>query len=156
VQTQLLVPEAGSVHNKSQDAQAKYTNVTFSSVTGAPKKGYHLKTTADPRQAIQQMTAGKDKLAGMQEEKRKAVEEGEKWAKASAKLEGVKVRDDEARLKKAAKRKEKEKAKSKKTWFVVSAIILSDDNLTEAGMRGRSRLRRRWLHGRKSGQIILR
>lgn len=118
MQTQLLVPEAGSVHNKSQDAQAKYTNVAFSSVTGAPKKGHHFKTTADPRQALRQVAARKDKLASMSEEKRKAVEEGEMWAKASAKLDGVKVRDDEIRLEKAAKRKEKEKSKSKKAWFV--------------------------------------
>ena len=107
----MLVPEAGSAHNKSRDAQAKYANVVFSSVTGAPKKGHHFKMTAYPRQAV---TARKDKPVGMLEEKGKA----EKWAKASAKLDGVKVRDDEIRPKKAAKRKEKENAKSKTAWFV--------------------------------------
>ncbi|KAF8345678.1 surfeit locus protein 6-domain-containing protein [Amanita rubescens] len=112
---QLLVPDS---QKKSQDTgpQAKYTNVTFSSMAGGPKKGHHLKVAADPRQALEQITARKEKLAGMSEEKRKVVEEGEKWAKAEAKLEGVKVRDDEGRLKKAAKRKEKEKSKSKKAW----------------------------------------
>lgn len=54
----------------------------------------------------------------MPEEKRKAVEEKEKWTKAEARLEGVKIHDDEIKLKKAAKRKEKEKAKSKATWYV--------------------------------------
>ncbi|KAK2466574.1 hypothetical protein APHAL10511_001436 [Amanita phalloides] len=112
----LLVPDAGHVHDKPQDPQAKYTNVSYSNIAGAPQKGQHLKTTANPRQALEQMSARKEKLAGMPEEKRKAVEEKEKWLKAEAKMDGVKVRDNEARLKKAAKRKEKEKTKSKKVW----------------------------------------
>ena len=65
----------------------------------------------------------------MPEEKRKAVEEKEKWAKAGARLEGVKIHDDELKLKKAAKRKEKEKAKSKTTWYVVLLDLMRHDRL---------------------------
>ena len=92
-------------------------SVTYSSLTGSSKKGQQFKTTSDPQQALQQLASRKEKLASMPEEKRKAIEDREKWAKAEARLEGVKVHDDESRLKKAAKRKEKEKSKSKKDWY---------------------------------------
>jgi len=92
------------------------TTVAYSALEGTAKKGQKFRTTADPQQALQQLSARKEKLAALPEEKRKAIEEKEKWAKAEARLEGVKVHDDEARLKKAAKRKEKEKQASKKTW----------------------------------------
>ena len=101
---------------------AGITNVSFSAVAGpsSSKKSRSLTTASNPSLALGQLTARKEKLAIMPEEKRKAVEEHEKWEKAEARMEGVKVKDDEARLKKAAKRKEKEKEKSQKRWCVKS------------------------------------
>ncbi|KAF9484252.1 hypothetical protein BDN70DRAFT_872743 [Pholiota conissans] len=113
--TQLLVPDNPQGF-KQQGPQASMTTVAYSSLSGTVKKGEKFKTTADPQQALQQLNARKEKLAALPEEKRKAIEEKEKWAKAEARLDGVKVHDDESKLKKAAKRKEKEKSKSKKTW----------------------------------------
>ncbi|OSX58377.1 hypothetical protein POSPLADRAFT_1185227 [Postia placenta MAD-698-R-SB12] len=119
--TQLLVPEEGSSSKSgpSQDTRSAVTNVAFSALagsSGSSKKAQHLKTASNPTQALEQLAARRERVAAMPEEKRKAIEEKEKWQKAEARMEGVKVHDDEARLKKAAKRKEKEKVKSKKTW----------------------------------------
>ncbi|KAJ7795617.1 hypothetical protein B0H14DRAFT_3114667, partial [Mycena olivaceomarginata] len=62
-----------------------------------------LKTNSNPTQALAQIASRKEKLAALPEEKRKAIEEREKWDKAAARLEGV-------------KRKEKEKGRSKRDW----------------------------------------
>lgn len=116
-------------HTVQQGPQATLTTVAYSSLAGTAKKGDKFKTTADPQQALQQLTARKEKLAALPEEKRKVIEEKDKWEKAEARLDGVKVHDDEARLKKAAKRKEKEKSKSKKTWCVVCVLSFTYDGL---------------------------
>ncbi|KAF7973072.1 hypothetical protein HWV62_5302 [Athelia sp. TMB] len=116
--TQLLVPDQPSTSKPSHGPH--HTNIAFSSLAGASsasaKKAQSLKISSNPSQALDQLTARKEKLAALPEDKRKAIEEREKWAKAEARMDGVKVRDDEGRLKKAVKRIEKEKQKSKKTW----------------------------------------
>ena len=86
-------------------------------------KGSRLKTSSNPAQALQQLTSRKEKLAALPEERRKQIEEREKWEKATARMDGVKVADNEARLKKAVKRNEKEKAKSKKAWYDALIVI---------------------------------
>jgi hypothetical protein len=99
--------------------------VAFSSVaesSSSNRKDSRLKSSSNPSQALQQLASRKEKLAGLPEERRKQVEERDKWEKATARMEGVKVADDESRLKKAARRREKEKGKSKKAWY---AIVLT-------------------------------
>ncbi|KAI5451640.1 hypothetical protein NCC49_001621 [Naganishia albida] len=95
-------------------------NVSFASIalpsTSGSKTSSHLKNISNPTQALQHLQNQKAKLAELPAEKRKQIEEKEKWAKAQERAEGGKVRDDETRLKKAAKRVDKQKAKSSKEW----------------------------------------
>ncbi|KIM53203.1 hypothetical protein SCLCIDRAFT_1223013, partial [Scleroderma citrinum Foug A] len=86
------------------------TNVAFSSISGSTSKTtVHLKSSNNPTQALSQLSSRKEKLATLPEER-------ERWAKTEAHIEGVKVKDNEGLLKKAIKRKEKGKTRSKKTW----------------------------------------
>ncbi|KAG1805453.1 surfeit locus protein 6-domain-containing protein [Suillus subaureus] len=120
VKNQLLVPDLPAASKgtaASRLTDGPLTNVSFAVVAGSSsKKAASLKTSSNPNQALSQLAARKEKLDSMPEDKRKVIEDKSRWAKAEARLEGVKVKDDEVRLKKAVKRKEKEKTKSKKSW----------------------------------------
>ena len=119
MQTQLLVPDRPTL-------PSTHASISFSSLSqpGSSKSKAHLKTSSNPTQALTQIAARKEKLASLPEDKRKEKEEREKWEKAEARMEGVKVHDDESKLKKAAKRKEKQKVKSKKSWYVFLYLLV--------------------------------
>ncbi|KAF8801989.1 hypothetical protein BYT27DRAFT_7215695 [Phlegmacium glaucopus] len=75
------------------------TTISYSSLAGSSKKGQQLKTAVDPQQALQQLASRKGKRAAIPEEKRKAIEDREKWATAERQSSGG-----------------KERSKSKKDW----------------------------------------
>ncbi|KAI5863844.1 SURF6-domain-containing protein [Durotheca rogersii] len=74
------------------------------------------KGPSDPKTALQKLENQKQRLQSMDEDKRKDVEDKELWLTARRRAEGEKIRDDEAMLKKAVKRKESAKKKSEKAW----------------------------------------
>lgn len=117
IKNQLLVNDSGFSAGLSNSHDAPLTSIAFSAIAGSTsKKAAQLKSSNNPTHALSQLSARKEKLASLPEEKRKSAQEKERWSKAEARLEGVKVKDNEALLKKAVKRKEKEKVRSKKKW----------------------------------------
>lgn len=70
----------------------------------------------DANAALEVLAARKAKLEELDPEKREKAEDKARWEKVELKASGEKVRDDEKRLKKMAKRQEKIKSKSAKAW----------------------------------------
>lgn len=101
-----------------QRKQAGADDVILPAVNLPSTKKTHvpLKKLANPSQALAHLEKHNSKLASLPEDKRKAAEERERWAKAEARAAGEKVADQEKVLKKAVKREEKRKAKSGKAW----------------------------------------
>lgn len=96
---------------------ALLTNIVFSAIASSTSnKAAQLKSSNNPTQALSQLSARKEKPASLPEEKRKSAQERERWSKAEARIEGVKVKDNEALPKKAVKQREKEMVKCKKRW----------------------------------------
>jgi hypothetical protein len=96
------------------------SNLSFGTLalpsSSTPSSKTHIKSISNPVQALAHLQNRASKLSEMDDEKRKEIEKKEMWAKALERAEGGKVRDDEGRLKKAAKRVEKQKSKSGQEW----------------------------------------
>ncbi|KAK4231968.1 ribosomal RNA-processing protein 14 [Podospora fimiseda] len=87
-------------------------DASYEKTPGSAKK----KGPSDPKTALLKLENQKKRLAALDEEKRKDIEEKETWLAARKRAEGEKVVDNENLLKKALKRKEKAKKKSEKEW----------------------------------------
>ena len=128
VQVELLVPDPGPSRLSQPES---FAAVTFSKLTNTPghSSGKHKKlvTSSDPHIALAQLEARSAKLAQLPLEKRAELEERDRLAKAEIRASGGKVYDDVGRLKKAIKRKDAQKLKSKKNWSVNVAATLPLD-----------------------------
>ncbi|XP_019366282.1 PREDICTED: surfeit locus protein 6 [Gavialis gangeticus] len=96
--------------NKAQKKKEKRKKVK-GNITPLTGKNY--------KQLLNRLEARKSKLEELKEKDQKKAQELEKkikWTNVLYKAEGVKIRDDEDRLKAALKRKEKQKAQRQKQW----------------------------------------
>jgi hypothetical protein len=84
----------------------------LSTLLSAPKK----RGPQDPATALLASERKRQRIAGLDEDKRADIEEKELWLNAKKRAHGEKVRDDSSLLKKTLKRKEKAKKKSEKEW----------------------------------------
>ena len=113
------MPDYHAKPNGVIDPASSVTNVSFGNIAGASQPvSKKLKTSSNPQQALVQLSARAEKLATLPKERQEAILEKQKWEKAQARVDGEKVHDNANRLKKAAKRAEKEKMRSKKAWYV--------------------------------------
>ncbi|GAA6064043.1 hypothetical protein JCM10212_001469, partial [Sporobolomyces blumeae] len=136
-----LVPYSSAQADQSADpSQVAFSNLDFTSLTekaadatltpqqrkqmlkaaGAAKKNRH-DLPKDANAALEILEKRKQRMDELDPEKREKAEDKERWEKVLLKAEGEKVRDDEKRLKKMAKRQEREKRKSAKAWSVVAS-----------------------------------
>lgn len=84
----------------------------LSTLLSAPKK----RGPQDPATALLASEKKRQRIAGLDDEKRSDIEEKELWLNAKKRAHGERVRDDTSLLKKTLKRKEKAKKKSEKEW----------------------------------------
>ncbi|GAA5823329.1 hypothetical protein JCM5353_008235 [Sporobolomyces roseus] len=89
---------------------------------GVDKKNRH-DLPKDANAALEILEKRKQRMEELNPEKREKAEEKDRWEKVLLKAEGEKVRDDPTRLKKMAKRQEREKKKSAKAWTDRKATV---------------------------------
>lgn len=144
------IPEASSAvvpHASTSAAPAPSSSIAFSSLdfaassalneVDAPKLskkqrealGKNTKlglTSHNPTVALSALNKRTEFLSKLTPEARERAEEKDKWERMAMRAEGTKVYDDEAKLKKMLKKKEKSKDKSRKDWYVTpSTFFLS-------------------------------
>ncbi|CAI4214648.1 unnamed protein product [Parascedosporium putredinis] len=107
----------------------------------------HKKGPSDPKTALLKVQNEKKRLAALDPEKRKEIEEKETWLTARRRAEGEKIRDDETLLKKAVKRQDRTKRKSEKEWKERKHAV-------DSGIRARQKKREENIRKRKDDKKL--
>lgn len=115
------------------------------------------------KQLLTRLETRKNKLDELKEKDKKKAQELEtkiKWTNALYKAEGVKIRDDEERLKEALKRKEKRKAQRKRQWdertvrVVEKMQQLQDKRKKNIQKKKKERIEKKKARARKKGRVL--
>lgn len=115
------------------------------------------------KQLLSRLESRKDKLAELKEKDESAGREMEakmKWTNVLYKAEGIKIRDDEDRLKAALKRKEKRKAQHKKQWENRVELVVEkmqqrqDKRRTNIQKKKLAKAEKKKAKARKKGRIL--
>lgn len=107
--------------------QVVFGNITFNDGTRVTSDLNKIRNTSDKKKAkgpsnndikahLARLERKKQKLSSLTPEQQAKELEKEKWNRLMNQAEGIKVKDDEKLLKKALKRKEKQKLKSEIEW----------------------------------------
>ncbi|KAI7232724.1 hypothetical protein KC330_g5777 [Hortaea werneckii] len=124
------------------------TNADFSGLQHAP----HKKGPRDPRTALEAAQNKQRRVSGYDAEKRADIAEKDLWLNAKKRAHGERVRDDTSLLKKALKRKEKQKGKSEKAWKEREEAVVKGKEMKQKKRDDNLRKRREEKGGNKGGK----
>ncbi|NWT86528.1 SURF6 protein, partial [Lanius ludovicianus] len=115
------------------------------------------------KQLLSRLETRKNKLEELKEKDEKKAQELEtkiKWTNALYRAEGVKIRDDEERLKEALKRKEKRKAQRKRQWEERTVRVVEkmqqrqDKRQKNIQKKKKERIEKKKARARKKGRVL--
>ncbi|KAI7003180.1 hypothetical protein KC355_g9357, partial [Hortaea werneckii] len=124
------------------------TNADFSGLQHAP----HKKGPQDPRTALEAAQNKQRRVSGYDAEKRADIAEKDLWLNAKKRAHGERVRDDTSLLKKALKRKEKQKGKSEKAWKEREEAVVKGKEMKQKKREDNLKKRREEKGGNKGGK----
>lgn len=117
-----------------QDKAVLYGNITFNDGSRLTSDLSKIRSTAEKRKLkgpanndikahLLKLEQKKHKLSQLSPEEQAKQKEKDQWQRVISQAEGVKIKDDEKLLKKALKRKEKQKLKSEIEWKERKQIV---------------------------------
>ncbi|NXR06916.1 SURF6 protein, partial [Semnornis frantzii] len=142
--------ELNKVQKKKEKRKAVKGNIT-------PLTGKNYK------QLLSRLETRKNKLDELKDKDQKKAEELEKkmkWTNALYKAEGVKIRDNEERLKEALKRKEKRKAQRQRQWEQRSERVVErmqqrqEKRRKNIQKKKKDRIEKKKARARKKGRVL--